>query len=158
MVAVAVLGLAGCGKADAGKSSAAPAAPAASVLRPVPQTKTPQAERAAPRSRDAERAPEPERERAKPTKTAADEGGAGSGNTGLDAFVAAVQRELPDVALDRRDEEVEELGQQACQALAAGKKDGDVAGEISAEGVTAPDARKLVTLARSTACGGRPKV
>jgi hypothetical protein len=158
VVAVAVLGLAGCGKADAGKPSAAPAASAGSVLRPVPERETPQAEPATPRSPGAGRASKPERERAKPAKTAADEGGAGSGNSGLDAFVAAVQRELPDVALDRRDEEVEDLGQEACQGLAAGKKDAVVAGEISAEGVAPPDARKLVTLARTTACGGRPKV
>jgi hypothetical protein len=69
-----------------------------------------------------------------------------------------VQRQLPAIALDRRDEEVESLGVQACQGLAAGEKDAVVAGVISEQGVALGDARKLVTLARTTACEGRPKV
>jgi hypothetical protein len=72
--------------------------------------------------------------------------------TGLDRFVAAVQARLPDVALDRRDEEVEELGRQACTALAAGKKTASVAGELRNLGVGEADARELVALAKGTAC------
>jgi len=83
---------------------------------------------------------------------------AGSGDSGLDRFVEAVQRQLPEVALDRRDEEVEELGEQACDSLAAGEKDAAVAGEIGEQGVASADARTLVALARTTACPGRPKV
>ena len=73
-------------------------------------------------------------------------------------FLAAVQERLPDVALDRRDEEVEALGEQSCAGLEAGKSANAVAGELGEEDVTPVDARKLVTLAGATACPGRPKV
>jgi len=76
----------------------------------------------------------------------------------LDRFAAAVREQLPEVAMDRRDEEVEAFGEQACRALAAGEKAPAVAGEISSQGVTSADARKLVALAGSTACPDRPKV
>jgi hypothetical protein len=72
--------------------------------------------------------------------------------------VEAVQRQLPAVAVDRRDVEVEALGVQACQGLSSGAKDAVVAGVISEQGVALGDARKLVTLARTTACADRPKV
>ncbi|MFD0524880.1 DUF732 domain-containing protein [Paractinoplanes durhamensis] len=91
-------------------------------------------------------------------KRTAEPAGAGSGSPGLDRFVAAVQKQLPEVALDRRDEEVEQLGQQACDALAAGRKATAVAGELSEQGVTSTDAGKLVALAGSTMCESRPKV
>lgn len=77
---------------------------------------------------------------------------AGSGSAGLDRFVAAVQRKLPDVALDRRDEEVEELGEQACDALGKGRGATAAAGEVGAQGVSPADARALVGLARDTLC------
>jgi hypothetical protein len=78
--------------------------------------------------------------------------GAGSGDAGLDRFVAAVQRQLPEVAVDRRDEEIEALGRQACDALAASGKTATAARDLAGSGVTAAQAGKLVTLARSTAC------
>lgn len=77
---------------------------------------------------------------------------AGSGSAGLDRFVAAVQQRLPDVALDRRDEEVEDLGVQACDALGSGHSATAAAGEIAGQGVAPADARTLVGLARSTLC------
>ncbi|MEU4237224.1 DUF732 domain-containing protein [Actinoplanes sp. NPDC026619] len=70
----------------------------------------------------------------------------------LDGFLAAVQKQLPQVALDRRDEEVEALGEQACTAIAAGRSATAAAGELSEEGVPAADARKLVALAGATVC------
>ena len=76
---------------------------------------------------------------------------AGSGSR-LDRFVAAVQAKLPDVALDRRDEEVEELGRQACASLAARKKTATVVGELRKLGVDDADARKLIVVAKETAC------
>ena len=77
---------------------------------------------------------------------------AGSGNAALDRFVAAVQRRLPDVALDRRDEEIEDLGRQACASLAAGKTTAAAAARLADLGVGGSDARTLITLARGTAC------
>lgn len=77
---------------------------------------------------------------------------AGSGSAGLDRFVAAVQRTLPRVALDRRDEEVEELGKQACDALRSGGGTKAAAGTVADEGVTASDSRTLVALARDDLC------
>jgi hypothetical protein len=70
----------------------------------------------------------------------------------LDRFVAAVRQQLPSVVIDHRDEEVAEIGEQACDSLAAGKANAAVLGEIGEFGVTAADARKLLTLARSNAC------
>ena len=138
--------------AENARTTATPAAVASAgtVLDPVPENTTPPAHAAAPRPRHpspAPRTPEPS-----PTTDA------GSGDAALDRFVAAVQKQLPGVALDRRDEEVEALGEQACAGLRAGKTDTAVAGEIGAADVAPADARKLVTLARSTACPGRPKV
>lgn len=123
--AILLSALTGCGDTD-------PAlAPRQVVTRVPPES--------APPAGIAEAGPEPA-----PTRL-----GAG---TGLDRFVAAVQAKLPDVALDRRDEEIEELGRQACAALAAGKKTASVAGELRSLGVTEADAGKLIALAKSTAC------
>jgi hypothetical protein len=71
---------------------------------------------------------------------------------GMARFVAAVQRRLPSVALDRRDDEVEELGEQVCDSVAAGKRTATVEGEIREFGVGKSDARTLVALAQDTAC------
>jgi hypothetical protein len=90
---------------------------------------------------------------AEPVRTAtAAAAGADPGPHGLDRFVAAVQVRLPDVALDRRDDEIADLGQQACDQLAAGKKTAAVAGSLAEPGVSDADARALVALARDTAC------
>jgi hypothetical protein len=67
-------------------------------------------------------------------------------------FLTAVQRQMPQFVVDRRDEEVAELGQIACRSLAAGKRDAVVAHEITEYGVGARDARELVLLARENAC------
>jgi hypothetical protein len=77
---------------------------------------------------------------------------AGSGGAGPDRFVAAVQRKLPDVALDRRDEEVEDLGEQACSALKRGRSVTVAAGEVAEQGVAPADARTLVGLAKDDLC------
>jgi hypothetical protein len=77
---------------------------------------------------------------------------AGSGSAGLDRFVAAVRRKLPDVVLDRRDEEVEDLGKQACDAFKGGRSATAVARAVAGEGVAPADARTLVGLARTDLC------
>jgi uncharacterized protein DUF732 len=74
------------------------------------------------------------------------------GSAALDRFVAAVQRRLPEVALDRRDEEVEDLGEQACDALKGGRSATAAAGGVVEQGVTPADARMLVGLARDNLC------
>jgi uncharacterized protein DUF732 len=135
--------------AEATRTTATPVASAVTTLDPVPENTTTPTQAAPPRPRHTSPAPSPAPSPA---------GDAGSGNAGLDRFVAAVRRDLPEVALDRRDEEVEALGEQACAGLRSGKTGAVVAGEIGAEDVAPADARELVTLARSTACPGRPKV
>ncbi|GIM93998.1 DUF732 domain-containing protein [Paractinoplanes toevensis] len=125
------------------ESDASPV-PQVTATRPPLVTHPPSPRSASPRSPQAAETAEP--------------AGAGSGEAGLDRFVAAVQKQLPAVALDRRDEEVEALGTQACDALAAGADVPAVAGELGAQGVTSDDAKKLIALARTTACRGRPKV
>jgi Protein of unknown function (DUF732) len=77
---------------------------------------------------------------------------AGSGSAGLDRFVAAVQQKLPDLALDRRDEEVEDLGEQACDALNGGRGATAAAAAVADEGVAPAEARILVGLAKSDLC------
>ncbi|MEV0896102.1 DUF732 domain-containing protein [Actinoplanes sp. NPDC049802] len=83
-------------------------------------------------------------------------GGVSGGPPGLDGeeFVDAVRGELPAVAMDRRGEEITELGGQACASLAAGHDRGEVAAELGGYGLAAADARRLVTLARTTLCRG----
>jgi hypothetical protein len=67
-------------------------------------------------------------------------------------FLEAVRGQLPEVALDRRNEEITELGEQACVSLAAGQARRAVATEMTGYGVAVADARRLVSLARSTLC------
>jgi hypothetical protein len=69
-----------------------------------------------------------------------------------DRFVASVQRELPALAVDRREEEVAALGELVCSARAAGKRTATVVAEIEDAGVTEADARRLLTIAEDTAC------
>ncbi|MBB3094190.1 hypothetical protein FHR83_001842 [Actinoplanes campanulatus] len=67
-------------------------------------------------------------------------------------FLDAVRGELPTVAMDRRAEEITELGGQACSSLAAGNDRAEVAAELSEFGLETADARRLVTLARKKLC------
>jgi len=114
--------------------------PAGRVVSPVPQATTTQPAAAAPTRTETTAVRRPQ---AKRTSTAA---------PSIDRFVAAVQRQMPQFALDRRDDEVAELGEEACRSLAAGKRDAAVATEITEYGVATNDARQLVTLARDNAC------
>lgn len=67
-------------------------------------------------------------------------------------FVALVQRELPGMAVDRRDEEIAALAQQTCADLAAGRSPGAVLTAVRTFGADRADARKLVRLAVGTVC------
>ncbi|GGN97155.1 hypothetical protein GCM10010112_89090 [Actinoplanes lobatus] len=67
-------------------------------------------------------------------------------------FLDAVRGELPAVAIDRRAEEITELGGQACSSLAAGNDRAEVAAELTEFGLETADARRLVTLARKNLC------
>ncbi|AEV83799.1 hypothetical protein ACWT_2642 [Actinoplanes sp. SE50] len=64
-----------------------------------------------------------------------------------DRFVAAVRQELPELAVDRRDEEIADLGSTAC-ASAHGQEHDDLA----AYGVSPEQARKLTDVARAALC------
>jgi hypothetical protein len=138
-----LLVLAACGDDDEVKPADVPApVPVESTATPdlTVTTTTPAAAKPAPATR-------------KPTlKPAAPTGG------GLAAFVRVVQSRTPEIALDRRDEEIEAIAQQACASLAAGKKsDALVAetralGTADAEATDQATARELIKLAIDTVC------
>jgi hypothetical protein len=67
-------------------------------------------------------------------------------------FVSVVQRELPELAMDHRDEEIAALAQQACASLAAGRSAGAVVAEVRTFGTDQAGARELVKLAIDTVC------
>ncbi|MEU4561998.1 DUF732 domain-containing protein [Actinoplanes sp. NPDC023936] len=67
-------------------------------------------------------------------------------------FVAAVRDRLPELAIDRRPEEITELGDRACAGLAAGTRRPAVVKSLSRYGVSGPDATTLVTLAGAHHC------
>jgi hypothetical protein len=136
-VAALVLALAGCSEEE--PPAAAPA-PAVSVAPSVASSPAPAATTVPTKS--ATRAPDATRTLA-PLATA---------EPRLDRFVAAVQRQLPEIAVDRREEEVAAIGELACASRAAGKRQAAVVAEIEDTGVSAADARKLLTLAEDTAC------
>ncbi|UQU68257.1 DUF732 domain-containing protein [Couchioplanes caeruleus] len=77
---------------------------------------------------------------------------------GPDAFVAAVRRSLPEVAADRREDEIGALAQQACTALDKGDDADTIVartrglGTADAEAVDQATARELVKLAIDTVC------
>lgn len=97
-----------------------------------------------------------------PASTAPEPGPAGTRSAGgPDAFVAAVRQALPEVAADRRDEEVAAVADQACSALAGGE-DADAVvtrtrtlGTLDAEATDQATARELIKLAIDTVCPGQ---
>ncbi|MBL7261731.1 DUF732 domain-containing protein [Paractinoplanes lichenicola] len=70
----------------------------------------------------------------------------------IDAFVALMREKLPEVVVDRRDEEVAALGEQTCAELKRGRKDTAVIAGMTDQGFTTPDAKTVLTLARTSAC------
>lgn len=77
---------------------------------------------------------------------------------GPDAFVATVRDKLPEIALDRRDEEISTVAGQACADLAAGDDADHVVartrslGTTDAEATDQATARELIRLAIDTVC------
>jgi hypothetical protein len=122
---------------------------------PVPQWKDPGPEPASPAVTTAVAAPV---RSAQPPPPSPETRATSSGTPGPSAmpsgerFLAAVRGQLPEMAMDLRNEEITEMGGQACDSLAAGTARRSVAAELSEYGVPAADARKLVALARSTLC------
>ena len=80
---------------------------------------------------------------------------------GTDAFVSTVRQALPEVAADRRDEEIAAIAEQACSALAGGEDADTVVagtrtlGTLDAEATDHATARELIKLAIDTVCPGR---
>ncbi|MFI6077902.1 DUF732 domain-containing protein [Actinoplanes sp. NPDC051343] len=141
-----LVGLAGCGHEPRTETVVAPAAAATGVPREAASGEPAlAAESPAPQAAVPEK-PAPKK------KPAAKADPAVIGGAALDRFVAAVQQRLPEVALDRRDEEVEDLGEQACDALKGGRSATAAAGGVVEQGVTPADARMLVGLAKDNLC------
>ena len=149
-----VLMLAGCGHDSKPTTVVAPAAAATDVPREAAADDPAVTEPAAPKVETPKvkaskvKAPKVKAPK-KPVRKASPPG---SGSAALDRFVTAVQQKLPEVALDRRDEEVEDLGEQSCQALGNGRSATVAAGEVAEQGVAPADARTLVGLARDNLC------
>lgn len=66
-----------------------------------------------------------------------------------DRFVAAVRQQMPEVALDRRDEEITDLGDEACASIRDEHRD-----TLTGYGVTPAQARQLIGVARAELCPG----
>ena len=77
--------------------------------------------------------------------------------------MSVVRARVPDVAIDRRDEEIEAVAEQACASLAAGKSaDAVVAetrslGTADAEATDQATARELIKLSIDTVCPAQAK-
>ena len=77
---------------------------------------------------------------------------------GAAGFVSVVRERVPEVAADRRDEEIEDIARRACASLAAGDDaDAVVAetrslGTMDAEATDQATARELIKLAIDTVC------
>lgn len=132
------LAVAGCSPSS---DKPTPVAPAAGRVTGVPGETTSEPTLAAPKPAPTKAAPR--RSHAKRLRIELPSSG---------RFVAAVQRQMPQFAVDRRDDEVAELGEIACRSLAAGKRESVVARAITEYGVGARDARELVLLARDNEC------
>jgi hypothetical protein len=151
MLAVAVAGcvLTGCTSTttNSGEAAGTPTAPASSAASPapVPGTATSAPAQAA----------------ASAPALAPASAGPGSGTkNGPDSFVGVVRAKLPEVAVDRRDEEIQAIADSACSGLIAGKTADDVIaaartlGTVDAEATDHATARELVKLAIDTTCFG----
>jgi hypothetical protein len=65
------------------------------------------------------------------------------------SFVPAVRERLPEVAVDRRDEEIQAIADRACAALAGDQEAAEVLAATESRSATA---RQLVRLAIDTTC------
>lgn len=82
---------------------------------------------------------------------------------GSAAFVAAVRAKLPEIATDRRDEEIGAIAEQACAGLSAGLTGDQIVAEtrtLGTEDASATDqatARELIKLAIDKVCPDEAK-
>jgi hypothetical protein len=90
-------------------------------------------------------------------------GGAPAGAGGSARFVAVVRDKLPDVAADRRDEEIGLIAEEACAGLSGGKSADEVVaqartlGTLDAEATDHATARELIKLAIDAVCPDQAK-
>ncbi|GLW28460.1 hypothetical protein Areg01_14000 [Actinoplanes regularis] len=64
-----------------------------------------------------------------------------------DLFVAAVRRDLPDLAVDRRDEEIAALGNKACALVRGDRQD-----DLAEYGVSTDQELRLTKIAEAGLC------
>lgn len=149
LVAAALLiALGGCGD-DAGTRPATVPAPATSSAAPAPTTPALAAgrHRAAPAATGtptSEPRPEPRSGRGPGRPRAVAMGAPG--------FVAAVQKRLPGVAVDHRDDEIAEIAGEACGSLAAGDGARAVVAGTERYGTDEATAHTLIKLAIDNVC------
>lgn len=138
VAAVLLVTLGGCGDGPEAEPATVPV-PVTTSAAPVPASPSVLAGRASPARTAPRTTPKAVgRDRADPAE-----------------FVAAVQRTMPGLTLDRRDEEIAALAQQACAALAAGRSAAAVVTEVRAFGTDRAGARQLIKLAVGTVCPGQ---
>ena len=134
MATAAVLALAGCSDSDAPDDAPPPTGGGTTMSTPADESSSP---------------------------AASTSGTTSSADADPAAFVAAVRDRLPEIAADRRDEEIGDVARQACAGLAAGTDaDRIVAGTrslgtLDAEATDQATARELVKLAIDTVCPGQ---
>ena len=162
LVAALAFALVGCDhRGQPAEDVAAPAADTAAVSPSLSPAASAAGHRPGPAPADRRAAPHTT-DLPEPVRPAYAETNAGSGDPHLDAFVAVVRDRLPVVAADRRDEEIEVLGQQACRSIADGRPAAAVAAETralgtgDAEATDPATARELVRLATATLCPAPP--
>jgi hypothetical protein len=79
-------------------------------------------------------------------------------HTGTAGFVAVVQARMPEIAVDRRDEEIAAIAEQACASLADGRRADSIVAETRTLGTGGPkttdrsSARELIRLAIDQVC------
>ncbi|GAB2603408.1 hypothetical protein Aab01nite_48380 [Paractinoplanes abujensis] len=142
LVVVALLGtLTAC-------SDPAPTAPLAPAPQgPSPDAATPSSPVAAVRVSPAPAVREEEPQAKAPTRTTTR-----PPQRDMTRFVAAVRERLPEVVIDRRDEEIAALGEQTCAELKRGRKNAAMVTAMTDQGLAATDARTVLRLARTAAC------
>jgi hypothetical protein len=142
VAAVLLLAAGGCGDGTEAEPAKVPV-PVTSSADPGPSRSAAGSRAAAAPARTAPPAPAAPVDRATPTVSP--------------GFVAVVQRTMPDLVLDHRDDELLTLARQACAALAAGRSADAVVAEVRTFGTDRASARKLVRLAITTVCPGQDR-
>lgn len=155
IAAVLLLALGGCGDEPEAEPTTVPV-PATSSDAPAPARPPVAAGQTAVRESAADAAADTEKSAADSVGDA-EKSAADSAEKSAASFVAVVQRELPGVAVDHRDEEIAALAEQACAALAAGRSAGAVVAGVRAFGTDRASARELVRLAVGTVCPGQDR-